>query len=292
MKRESKALTVFLTGGLLAGSLGLAGCIKPPPGQTPGPAPGSAASIGATAPAAAPAPAAEPAAAAPAAGAAPAGPTTGGAAATVASLKAAGFHDCNGAGLLDDGEDGNNQNIVGADRGGYWYTFRDKKGTTIDPIAGEDGGTFSMSEGGHGSKFAARFHGKIGTGAPLFGGMGMNFVDPKEAYDASKYAGIAFWAKVGPNSTPKVRLKVPDMTTDPQGGVCTECFNDFGADLSLTPEWKFYIFPFKAMKQMPGWGAPRKPHIAEGKLYGVQFQVNVPSANYDVWVDDLTFFCK
>ena len=80
-------------------------------------------------------------------------------------------------------------------RGGYWYTFRDKKGTTIEPVAGEDGGTFAMSEGGHGSQFAARFHGKIGTGAPLFGGMGMNFVDPKATYDASKYAGISFWAK-------------------------------------------------------------------------------------------------
>ncbi len=292
MKLQSKFLTATLAGGLLA----TLGCIKPPPGQTPGPAPGSAASIGAApapAAAAAPAPAADTAAPAGTATAAvPAGPTTGGAAATVAALKAAGFNDCNGAGLIDDGEDGQNQNIVGTDRGGYWYTFRDKKGTTIDPIAGEDGGTFAMSEGGHGSKFAARFKGKIGTGAPLFGGMGMNFVDPKDVYDTSKYAGLAFWAKIGPNSTTKVRLKVPDVTTDPQGAVCTECFNDFGADLVLTPEWKFYIFPFKAMKQMPGWGAPRKLHITESKLFGVQFQVNVPSANYDVWVDDLTLFCK
>ena len=79
-------------------------------------------------------------------------------------------------------------------------------------MAGEDGGTFAMSEGGKSSQFAARFHGKIGTGAPLFGGMGMNFVDPKAPYDASKYAGISFWAKKGENSTPKVRLKVPDPT--------------------------------------------------------------------------------
>jgi hypothetical protein len=292
MKIVSKVLTATLAGGLLATTIG---CIKPPPGQTPGPAPGSAASIGATAPApaAAPASAADAPAAAPAAAGAPAaGPTTGGAAATLAALKAAGFNDCNGAGLIDDGEDGQNQNIVGTDRGGYWYTFRDKKGTTIDPIAGEDGGTFAMSEGGHGSKFAARFHGKIGTGAPLFGGMGMNFVDPKDVYDSSKYLGLAFWARRGENSTPKVRLKVPDVNTDPQGSVCTECFNDFGADLVLTPEWKFYIFPWKSMKQMPGWGAPRKPHITDSKLFGVQWQVNVPSANYDIWVDDLTFFCK
>ena len=195
-------------------------------------------------------------------------------------------------GLIDDGEDGNNQNLPNDNRGGYWYTFRDKKGTTIEPVAGEDGGTFAMSEGGHGSQFAARYHGKIGTGAPLFAGMGMNFVDPKATYDASKYAGIAFWAKKAENSTGKVRLKVPDSNTDPEGGVCTECFNDFGADLNLTTDWKQYIFPFTTMKQMPGWGNPRKPHITPSKIYGIQFQVNVPSANYDIYIDDLKFICQ
>ena len=149
-----------------------------------------------------------------------------------------------------------------------------------------------MSEGGHGSQFAARYHGKIGTGAPLFGGMGMNFVDPKAPYDASKYAGISFWAKKGANSTGKVRLKVPDLNTDPEGGACTECFNDFGGDLNLTEDWKQYIFPWKAMKQMPGWGNPRKPHITQAKIYGIQFQVNVPSANYDIYIDDLKFICQ
>ena len=70
---------------------------------------------------------------------------------------------------------------------------------------------------------------------------------------------------------------MPDVNTDPEGGVCTECFNDFGADLILTTEWKLYIFPWKSMKQMPGWGSPRKPHITPAKIFGIQFQVNVPS---------------
>ena len=145
----------------------------------------------------------------PAAAAAPAAPSAP--AAPGAPIGTTGFKECGPKALIDDGEDGNNQNLPNDNRGGYWYTFRDKKGTTIEPVAGEDGGTFAMSEGGHGSQFAARFHGKIGTGAPLFGGMGMNFVDPKAPYDASKYAGISFWAKKGENSTGKVRLKVPDV---------------------------------------------------------------------------------
>ena len=118
-----------------------------------------------------------------------------------APIGSTGFKECAAEGLIDDGEDGNNQNLPNDNRGGYWYTFRDKKGTTIEPVAGEDGGTFAMSEGGHGSQFAARYHGKVGTGAPLFAGMGMNFVDPKAPYDSSKYAGISFWAKKAENST-------------------------------------------------------------------------------------------
>jgi endoglucanase len=234
------------------GAMAAAGCIKPP-ATAPGAAPGSAASLG------------------------------GGASA---------FKDCGPEGMVDDGEDGNNQNMPVANRGGYWYTFVDKAGSTVTPMAGEQGGTFAMTEGGaNGSKFAANFKGKIGTGAIVFSGMGMNFVDPKDKYDASKYVGVSFFAKRGDASTGKVRLKVPDINTDPEGGVCSECFNDFGADMNLTPEWKKYIFPFKKMAQMPGWGAPRKPHVNPATIYGLQWQVNVPGSTYDIYVDDVQFVC-
>ncbi len=195
-------------------------------------------------------------------------------------------------GLIDDGEDGNNQNLPIGNRGGYWYTFIDKGTTTVSRWPASRAGTFAMTEGGHGSKYAANFKGKIGTGAIVFSGLGVNFVDPKDKYDASKYAGISFCAKRGADSTGKVRLKVPDSNTDPDGGVCTECFNDFGADINLTTDWKQYIFPFKKMKQLPDWGAPRKPHITPSKIYGLQCQVKVPSANYDIWIDDLQFLCE
>jgi serine/threonine protein kinase len=201
-------------------------------------------------------------------------------------------HACGDDGLIDDGEDGDNRNLPRGGRGGYWYTFRDKAGTTVAPVAGEDGGTFAMSPGGHASKFAARFHGKVATGEPLFAGMGMNFVDPKGPYDASRYAGIAFVARRAPGSTGKVRLKIPDVNTDPDGSVCAECFNDFGADLTLGPEWKPFVFPWSALKQMPGWGVPRRSQITPQQLFGIQFQVNVPGAAYDVFVDDLKFVCS
>jgi hypothetical protein len=250
---------------LLLVSLPALGCVIPPD-QPPPVSPGSPGTIGGPAPASA---------AAPTASAAPATPK-----------------DCGEGALIDDGEDGNNQSLPNGGRGGYWYTFRDGGSTTVDPPAGKyGGGAFTMSDGGHASSWGARIHGKIGTGAVVFSGLGVNFVDPKGQYDASKYTGVSFWAKRGENSTGKVRLKVPDANTDPDGQVCTECFNDFGADFTFTTEWKQYVVPFKSMKQMSGWGAPHKPHITADKLYGFQWQVQVPSANYDIWIDDVKFTC-
>jgi endoglucanase len=261
MKIELKMDAQRTTLAIAAGTLLTLGCLIPAP-SAPSASPGSAASI------------------------------HGSAAAPAASATPLALKDCGPNALIDDGEDGNNQNLPLENRGGYWYTFKDKGTTTVDPAAGEEGGTFAMSEGGHASQYAARYHGKIGTGAVVFSGLGMNFIDPKGQYDASKYTGVTFWAKRGESSTGKVRLKVPDVNTDPDGAVCTECFNDFGADMNLTTEWKQYVFPFKTMKQMPDWGNPHKPHITPAKIYGVQFQVNTPSANYDIYVDDLKFTCE
>lgn len=208
------------------------------------------------------------------------------------SQKGAALKECGPTGQIDDFEDNNNQNLVVDNRGGYWYTFVDKVGSTVWPEAGEAGGTFTPSEGGYSSKYGAEVKGKIGTAAIVFGALGMNFQDPKAMYDASKYEGVTFFAKRGPGSTGKVRLKVPDGNTDPEGGVCSECFNDFGEDLNLSEQWQRFVFPFRDMKQMEGWGAPRKAHIDPTKIFGMQWQVNTQGADYDIFVDNVGFICK
>ena len=193
---------------------------------------------------------------------------------------------CPPEGVIDDAEDDNNQVAPNKGRTGYWYTFADKAGTTIQPALG---GTFAMSAGGaQGSAHSAHMSGKIGGAAIVYGGMGFNFVDPKGAYDASAYKGISFWAKAGPGTT-KVRVKIPDVNTDQDGHVCTECFNDFGTDIELTPTWTKYTLPFATLTQMQGWGAPHPGAVTKSKLYGVQWQVNSPGAAYDIWVDDIEF---
>jgi endoglucanase len=191
---------------------------------------------------------------------------------------------CSGDGVIDDGEDGNNQVLPAKGRAGYWYTFSDTAGSAVAPA-----GEFSMAPGGaNGSSHAAHMTGKVGSAQIVYAGMGLSFTDPKTQYDATAYKGISFKAKKGPG-TGKVRLKVPDAATDKDGNVCSECFNDFGADIDLTDQWATYVFPFSSMRQLAGWGSPRPPAIDASKLYGVQFQVNSPGASFDVWVDDLKF---
>lgn len=197
---------------------------------------------------------------------------------------------CPPSAVISDGEANNNQVNVQEGRGGYWYTFVDKAGSTVTPAAGEQGGIFEMTPGGaNGSKFAAHMKGKLGGGGVLFAGMGLNFTDPKGPYDASRYQGISFFAKKAPGSSGSVRLKLPDSDTDPDGKVCTECYNDFGTDLELTDEWQRYTVPFNRMRQMQGWGSPIVASIKPNAIYGVQFQVNQPGASFDIWVDDLAF---
>jgi len=182
-------------------------------------------------------------------------------------------------GLLDDGEDNNSQIIVQEGRDGYWFTFADPEGSTIEPR-----GDFVMAEGGPpGSKHAARMKGRIADkGKSLYVGMGFSLTNPKSPYDASRAKGISFWAK-GPG---KVRYKTPDINTIPEGDRCSDCYNDFGVDLYLTDQWQRFTVPFDKMSQQPGWGDPA-PEVAKDSLFAVQWQFGTPGTEYDIWVDNI-----
>ena len=123
----------------------------------------------------------------------------------------------------------------------------------------------------------------------MLAAIGANFVNPKGPYDASKYQGISFFAKRGPGTTSKVRVKLSDKNTDPDGGVCAACSNDFGMQLKLTEDWQKFIVPFSALRQESGWGNPRPRSVAPEAVFAIQFQVNERGRPFDVWVDDLAF---
>jgi endoglucanase len=202
------------------------------------------------------------------------------------------YKDCGPDGLIDDFEDNNNQISIFEDRGGYWYTYADKLGSTVWPEQGDNGGTFTVSEGGNGSKYAVNMKGKLAAAPIVYAAMGLNFRDPKEAFDASKYEGVTFFARRGAGSTGKVFVKLPDGNTDPDGAVCSACYNDYGVELALGEQWKRYVLPFRDLRQEPFWGAPRKPHIDRSKLFAIHWEAKASGADFDFWVDDIAFVCK
>lgn len=186
-------------------------------------------------------------------------------------------------GLIDDFEDNDNKlNKLGG-RDGDWFTAKDPNGSTIEPSP------FKMTEGGYGgSKYAAHVFGQTSSDNGAWGAqLGATFVGAG-AYDASVYGGISFKAKVGEHSGKKVRFKVADVNTHPDGGVCKSCWNHFGKDLSLTTEWTEYKLPFSEMTQEKGWGEVQKALVV-GKLIALNWSIG-PNQLYDLWIDDLAFF--
>jgi endoglucanase len=187
-------------------------------------------------------------------------------------------------GLIDDFEDGNTQIAQLAGRGGYWWPKSDgANGSTAD-VQPDDGGA-------GGSQLAMHAAGETLGGPNAWGaGFGADLVNAGPPYDASKYAGIVFKAKVGPGSTRQVRFKIGDVNTHPRGNVCTTaCWNHFGKDLTLGPEWKEYKVMFAGVEQEPGWGSPRPPALATDKLIALDWSIGPAMGKYDIWVDDVAF---
>ena len=192
--------------------------------------------------------------------------------------------DCASAALIEDGEDGDDRIVTRNGRGGYLYTYMDEHGTRIAPV-----GDFAMAAGGAGdSKYAMRMTGTLAEAVDAYAGMGFSFMEPKGSYDASRYTGIAFAARRAADSAPAVRVKLPDAGTDPDGGACSDCYNDFGIDVVLTEAWTRYEVSFADLTQQVGWGEPRPEAIDDGRLYGVQIQVTQTSNAAPRW---LTWIC-
>jgi hypothetical protein len=185
-------------------------------------------------------------------------------------------------GLVDDFDDGNTQVAKVEGRDGYWFTSHDDKGSTIGPSP-----LTMTGEGAGGAGKSLHLTGVTSGATGAWGALwGANFAG-QGAYDASKHTGMSFKAKVGGSSTQKVRFKLGDVNTHPDGGVCKDCWNHFGKDLTFSTDWKEYVVTFAEMTQEAGWGQ-RFPFITTSKLISVNWSVG-PGVPYDVWIDDLQF---
>lgn len=184
--------------------------------------------------------------------------------------------------LVDDMDDGDHKSVEADLRGGYWYTYKDAS-SKVEPE-----GEFKMTEGGAGaSSHAAGFQGELGSEQYPYVGMGVSFTDPKQPYDASSCQGVAFTARGGEGTT-NIRVKVGDWQTVPEGGLCQNCYNDFGGDFLLTSTFQDFTLKFADMKQEPYWGEP-KAAIDPTALYQLQWQVSKASGPFEVVVDNVRF---
>jgi hypothetical protein len=134
--------------------------------------------------------------------------------------------------------------------------------------------------------------GQLAKKSIVYAAMGLNFLDPKGPYDASAFEGITFFVKHAAGKIGRLRIKLPDGNTDPDGQICSACFNDYGTDVSVGEQWQRVVIPFRDLKQEPDWGAPRKPHVDSKKVYAIHFEAKVPGGDYDFLIDDIAFICK
>jgi endoglucanase len=209
---------------------------------------------------------------------------------STAKAKALDVPACGESAVIEDGEDfdskdfGHKGNVVDG-RGGNWFTFVDPNGSTVTP----SGWPFKMGTvGRNGSRGAPRMSGKMASaGDAVYAGMGVWLTDPTGPYDASKYTGVTFWAK-GPG---RVRFEIPDVHTGPEGGICKDCYNDFGIVLALEPDWRKYTIRFEWLQQRSGWGEPY-PALQTDQILKLEWEFNGAGRAYDITIDDIAFVCE
>jgi hypothetical protein len=190
--------------------------------------------------------------------------------------------------LLDDFEDGDATGKVTSGRNPMWFLFKDTTAAGVLLPAVLEGATIPQADA------EARPDSAFGlfissTGFTSWGsGVGVDFVNPKDAYDASAYAGIRFYAKAT-SSWKQVRLNVSQVLTDASQKECTKCDDHLGIALNLTDEWKEYKVLWSALSR-EGWGdAVNELHLDQ--LLGVMFLVK-PNRTVDLWIDDISLMVE
>jgi hypothetical protein len=119
--------------------------------------------------------------------------------------------------------------------------------------------------------------------------------------DATAFTGIQFYAIISTGAT-GARLTVGDIYTDPIGGRCTttpgqptSCFDNPGAQLTISTAWTKYQIPFASLTQL-GFGnpSPTGAMFPKNAITHLKWDIGIPmtgpTAAWELWVDDLTFY--
>jgi hypothetical protein len=180
-------------------------------------------------------------------------------------------------------------------RGGVWYLFHDATTGTMAPSPLK---CTPLTEAPAALGFYAL--NITATGFTDYGsGLGVDFRAGKKVYDASKYVGIRFWARVGEGKNTRHRVQIADINTDALGKKCdpapaavegTKCEDHYGVQATFTTTWTQYSYRFDELSQI-GWGYPGDPELKldPSQVYGLQVTAKA-KLNVDLWLDQIEFF--
>ena len=192
--------------------------------------------------------------------------------------------------LIDDMSADDGLILMTEGRNGYWYSYNDGTGTEtpppgspILPVALSPPQSFAPWGV---SDYAMRFYGSNFT--KTGGGIGFYFLTPRGSYDASRFAGIQFWAKIGgAGDAALITVEFPSAKTEAAGGICTACSYHFKTAVALSTAWAPYTVPFAQAKQDPR-AVPSLSSLDTNELWAVLFEVS-PNLTFDVYVADVSF---
>lgn len=204
--------------------------------------------------------------------------------------------------LIDDMEDGDAFVVSSDGRNGHWDVSNDG---TLDATQRPAPASFVMVElsAGErpGSELAAYTQGAGFKDWGAFMTVSMRTWPKYEetpVYDASRYAGVAFYAKAGSDSDLTLRVRFIGAQTDARGGQCTPggsvetaCYDHFYADVKLSHSWQRYELPFAEFRQA-GVGKSF-PTIDLASMYALELFFpgrKTASGNaFELWLDELAF---
>lgn len=174
-------------------------------------------------------------------------------------------------------------------REGGWYVYNDGTGGVQTP----EGSIERSTENPHRGQYAGRTHGEGFTDWGAAMALAIQTIGTNGGgncpYDASAYDGITFWAR----GEDRIFVHITTMNTAPvdQGGRCAvtaECWDDFGAHISLTDEWTRYTLAWDELAQS-GWGLPTEFDPREILLLHWQDE---DASSFDIWIDDVSFWSE
>jgi hypothetical protein len=202
--------------------------------------------------------------------------------------------------LIDDMEDGDAwvRSVAMPERNGVWDTANDMSpgGMQVPPPSMFKPIALGADVPFPGDKYAAYTQGSGFNSYGAFMNVSMRSWPNYAAtptYDASGYVGLSFWAKLGRDGAPSVRVRFISADTDPRGGKCKLagpvdqlCYNHFYKDVPLTTSWASYQIRFSDFVQ--GNSGEIFPAVDVAQMYGLEFYF-LSGAKFEVWIDDLSF---